>query len=67
VQLQELTHGYERLLAENPNNAEVYAAYGYLLRKVDVRKQAAAMLLKANQLKNSDIPLVKNQIGNLLR
>ena len=65
VQLQELTHGYERLLADNPNNAEVYAAYGYLLRKVDMRKQAAAMLLKANQL-DSDMPLVKNQIGNLL-
>ncbi|NBQ57786.1 MAG: hypothetical protein EBU32_05245, partial [Opitutaceae bacterium] len=64
-QLQELTHGYERLLHDSPNNAEVFAAYGYLLRKVDMRKQAAAMLLKANQL-DSDIPLVKNQLGNLL-
>ena len=65
TQLQELTHGYERLLHDSPNNAEVFAAYGYLLRKVDMRKQAAAMLLKANQL-DSDIPLVKNQLGNLL-
>lgn len=65
TQLQELTHGYERLLQDSPNNAEIYAAYGYLLRKVDMRKQAAAMLLKANQL-DSDMPLVKNQIGNLL-
>jgi tetratricopeptide (TPR) repeat protein len=64
TQLQELTHGYERLLQDSPNNAEIYAAYGYLLRKVDMRKQAAAMLLKANQL-DSDMPLVKNQIGNL--
>ena len=65
TQLQELTHSYERLLQDSPNNAEVFAAYGYLLRKVDMRKQAAAMLLKANQL-DSDIPLVKNQLGNLL-
>jgi len=65
TQLQELTHSYERLLHDSPNNAEVFAAYGYLLRKVDMRKQAAAMLLKANQL-DSDIPLVKNQLGNLL-
>ncbi|MBC7368819.1 MAG: tetratricopeptide repeat protein [Undibacterium sp.] len=65
VQLQEVSHSYERFLAGNPNNAEAYAAYGYLLRKVDMRKQAAAMLLKANQL-DSDMPLVKNQLGNLL-
>ena len=65
TQLQELTHSYERLLHDSPNNAEVFAAYGYLLRKVDMRKQSAAMLLKANQL-DSDIPLVKNQLGNLL-
>ena len=65
VQLQEVSHSYERYLQDNPNSAEAYAAYGYLLRKVDMRKQAAAMLLKANQL-NGDMPLVKNQIGNLL-
>jgi tetratricopeptide (TPR) repeat protein len=65
VQLQDVCHSYDRFLADNPNSAEAYAAYGYLLRKVDMRKQAAAMLLKANQL-NGDMPLVKNQIGNLL-
>jgi tetratricopeptide (TPR) repeat protein len=65
VQLQDLCHSYDRFLADNPNHAEAYAAYGYLLRKVDMRKQAAAMLLKANQL-DSDLPLVKNQLGNLL-
>jgi len=65
VQLQKLSHGYERMLQDNPNNAEVYAAYGYLLRKVDMRKQAAAMLLKANEF-DPNIPLVKNQLGNLL-
>ncbi len=65
VQLQQLSHSYERFLQDNPNNAEAYASYGYLLRKVDMRKQAAAMLLKSNQL-DPNIPLVKNQLGNLL-
>jgi tetratricopeptide (TPR) repeat protein len=65
AQVQSLVHDYELLLRENPKLAAGYAAYGYLLQKVDMRKQAAAMLLKANQL-DPDIPLVKNQLGNLL-
>ena len=64
-QVQDLSHSYERLLQDNPKFAAAYAAYGQLLRKVDMRKQAAAMLLRANEL-DSDIPLVKNQLGNLL-
>ena len=64
-QVQDLSHSYERLLQDNPKFAAAYASYGYLLRKVDMRKEAAAMLLKANQY-DSDIPLVKNQLGNLL-
>ncbi len=64
-QVQSLSHSYERLLQDNPKFAAAYAAYGYLLCKVDMRKQAAALLLKANSL-DSDIPLVKNQLGTLL-
>lgn len=64
-QIQSLAHDYERLLRENPKFAAGYAAYGYLLSKVDMRKEATAMLLKANQL-DPDIPLVKNQLGNVL-
>lgn len=64
-QVQSLTHDYELLLRNNPQFAAGYAAYGYLLTKVDMRKEATAMLLKANQL-DPDIPLVKNQLGNLL-
>jgi tetratricopeptide (TPR) repeat protein len=64
-QIQSLTHDYELLLRNNPQFAAGYAAYGYLLSKVDMRKEATAMLLKANQL-DPDIPLVKNQLGNLL-
>ena len=64
-QLQTLVHDYELLLRNNPKFAAGYAAYGLLLSKVDMRKEAAAMLLKANQI-DPDIAIVKNQIGNLL-
>lgn len=63
--VQSITHDYELLLRNNPNFAAGYAAYGYMLSKVDMRKEATAMLLKANQL-DPDIPLVKNQLGNML-
>ncbi len=65
AQLQEVSHGYERLLQDNPKFAAAYAAYGYMLSKVDMRKESAALLLKANEL-DPEIPLVKNQLGNLL-
>jgi tetratricopeptide (TPR) repeat protein len=64
-QLQGLCHEYELVLQENPNFAEAYASYGLLLRKIDMRRESMAMLLKANQL-DPDIPLVKNQLGNFL-
>lgn len=65
LQVQQLTHEYELLLRNNPDFAAGYAAYGYLLSKTDMRKEAIALLLRANQL-DADIPLVKNQLGNLL-
>lgn len=65
MQMEQICRGYEELLRANPKFAEGYAAYGYLLSKLDQRKQSIAMLLKANQL-NPDQPLVKNQIGNYL-
>jgi tetratricopeptide (TPR) repeat protein len=64
-QIQSICHDYELLLRNNPSFAAGYAAYGYLLSKVDMRKEATAMLLKANQL-DPDIALVKNQLGNML-
>ena len=64
-QVQSITHDYELLLRNNPQFAAGFAAYGYMLSKVDMRKEAMAMLLKANQL-DPDIALVKNQLGNLL-
>jgi tetratricopeptide (TPR) repeat protein len=65
LQLQQVSQDYELLLRDNPDYAPGYAAYGYLLGKVGMRKQSIAMLLKANQL-DPDQPLVKNQIGNFL-
>ncbi len=65
VQVQGLCNEYEILLRENPNFAAGYASYGYLLSKMEMPRQAIAILLKANQL-DPNIPLVKNQIGNFL-
>lgn len=65
MQVEQLCRGYEELLRANPKMAAGYAAYGYLLSKVDQRKHSIAMLLKANQL-DANLPLVKNQIGNYL-
>ena len=64
-QLQSLCHEYDLLLHDSPNFADAYVSYGLLLRKIDMRREAMAMLLKANQL-DPDIPLVKNELGNFL-
>jgi tetratricopeptide (TPR) repeat protein len=63
--MQSLMHDYELLVRNNPTYAAGYAAYGYFLSKTDMRKEAAAMLLKANQL-DPNLAIVKNQLGNLL-
>jgi tetratricopeptide (TPR) repeat protein len=65
TQVEQLTHEYESLLKENPDFAAGYAAYGYMLWKINLRKQAVAILLKANQM-DPDVPLVKNELGNYL-
>ena len=65
LQIEQVCRGYEEFLRANPNFAAGYAAYGYLLGKLDQRKESIGMLLKANQL-DPDQPLVKNQIGNYL-
>lgn len=65
MQAEQLCHEYESLLHETPDYAPGYAAYGYLLWKLGMRTQAAAILLRANQL-DPNIPLVKNELGNYL-
>jgi len=62
---EQLIHQYESLLRDNPDYAAGYAAYGYMLWKIGSRKEAVAILLKANQL-DPDIALVKNELGNYL-
>jgi len=65
MQLERLCHEYESLIQDNPKFAVGYASYGYLLWKVGMRKEAAAILLKANEI-DPDIALVKNELGNYL-
>jgi tetratricopeptide (TPR) repeat protein len=65
TQVEQLTREYESLIKDNPDFAAGYASYGYMLWKVGMKKQAVAMLLKANQM-DPDIPLVKNELGNYL-
>jgi tetratricopeptide (TPR) repeat protein len=65
AQAQELNRSFDRLLQDNPKYAPGYAAYAYFLGKIDMRKESAAMFLKANQL-DPNLPLVKNQLGNYL-
>ena len=65
TQVEQLTVEYESLIRDNPKFAPGYASYGYMLWKISLRKQAVAILLKANQL-DPDIPLVKNELGNYL-
>jgi tetratricopeptide (TPR) repeat protein len=62
-QLQQLTNDYDLLIKDHPNFASAYVAYGMLLSRVDMRKEAANMFLRANQL-DKNIALVKNQLGN---
>jgi tetratricopeptide (TPR) repeat protein len=65
TRVEQLSHEYESLLRDNPEFAAGYASYGYLMWKVGSRKEAVALLLKANQL-DPDIPLVKNELGNYM-
>lgn len=65
AQAQSIAHDYDLLLADSPNYAAGYAAYGYFLRKIGMSKESIGMLLKANQL-DPNLPLVKNEIGNFL-
>ncbi|HEY5079771.1 MAG TPA: hypothetical protein VII43_07980 [Opitutaceae bacterium] len=65
AQVEQLTREYESLLRDNPQFADGYACYGYMLWKVGLRKEAVAILLKANQL-DPGIALVKNELGNYL-
>jgi tetratricopeptide (TPR) repeat protein len=64
-QLQQLSDAYTVLLRDSPNLTAAHVAYGQMLWKIDMRKEAVAELIKANELDQS-IPLVKNLLGDYL-
>lgn len=64
-QLQQICNAYDVLLRDHPTLAPAFVAYGLLLNKVDMRKEAAGMFIQANLI-DRNIPLVKNQLGNYL-
>jgi tetratricopeptide (TPR) repeat protein len=64
-QLQQLANAYEVLLRASPNFTAAHVAYGQMLWKIDMRKEAVAELIRANEL-DKDIPLVKNLLGDYL-
>lgn len=65
IQLQQIGNDYETLISRHPKFVPGYVAYGLFLGKVDNRKDAVGMLLKANAL-DKNIAIVKNQLGNYL-
>ncbi len=64
-QLQQLANAYEVLLRASPDFTAAHVAYGQMLWKIDMRKEAVAELIRANEL-DKDIPLVKNLLGDYL-
>lgn len=65
TQLQQLCQRYDKLLRESADFTSAYVAYGLLLNKAGMRKEAAVMFYQANLL-DKNIPVVKNQLGNYL-
>lgn len=63
--IQTLIFDYDTFLRAYPTFAPAYVTYGLLLGRVGMRRESAAMLLKANLL-DPNLPLVKNQLGNYL-
>ncbi len=64
-EIQSVINSYDVLIQENPEFAAAHAAYGMLLGKVGMTREAVGILLKANQL-DGEIPVVKNEIARFL-
>ncbi|HWA28665.1 MAG TPA: hypothetical protein VG734_23650 [Lacunisphaera sp.] len=64
-ELQSVINSYDVLIQKSPEFAAAYVAYGQLLGRVGMNREAATMMLKANQL-DGTIPLVKNEMARLL-
>jgi tetratricopeptide (TPR) repeat protein len=65
TKVQDIVYEYEGYIKKHPDVAAGYVAYGALLDKIEMRREATVMYLRANKL-DSDIPFVKNQLGNHL-
>ena len=65
AEAKNLAASYDILIQKNPDFTAAYVAYGVFLGKIDMNKQAVAMLLKANKL-DPNIALVKNQLAKHL-
>lgn len=64
-ELQNVINSYDILIQKSPDFAAGYAAYGLLLAKVGMTREAAGMLMRANQL-DGEVPVVKNEMARLL-
>jgi tetratricopeptide (TPR) repeat protein len=64
-ELQNVINSYDILIQKAPDFAPAYVAYGLLLGKVGMTREAVGMLIKANQL-DGEIPLVKNEVARFL-
>jgi tetratricopeptide (TPR) repeat protein len=64
-ELQAVINSYDILIQKSPDFAAGYVAYGLLLAKVGMTREAAGMLMRANQL-DGDVPIVKNEMARLL-
>jgi len=64
-ELQSVINSYDILIQKSPDFAAGYASYGLLLAKVGMTREAAGMLMRANQL-DGEVPVVKNEMARLL-
>lgn len=62
---QEVLTGYDGLIRDNPEFVPAFVAYGLLLARIDEHRASLAIFMRANQL-DSNIAVVKNQLGNFL-
>ncbi|MBI2813785.1 MAG: hypothetical protein HYX71_05840 [Opitutae bacterium] len=64
-ELQSVIHSYDVLIQKSPDFAPAYVAYGLLLGRVGMTREAVGILLKANKL-DAEIPVVKNELARFL-
>jgi tetratricopeptide (TPR) repeat protein len=64
-ELQGIINSYDVLIQKSPDFAPGYVAYGMLLGRVGMIREAVGILLKANKL-DPHIPVVKNQLAKHL-